>query len=574
MAIEKITEFTPIGKSNTSKLETITEFVPIIPEGEGIPGYIEQVVQNWDKRMKEVNQTTEDYSQGKIKGTTGFAPLDYVIGDFGQSVQVAGKLVGGTAMDTSVVAIGAALDGISWAVPGDIIGDTTKKVLGTSFSWVMDTKLGKEFQEAFDGGTETYSKIKKKYPQSAKTFESVVNLGIMFTPFKAKVGPVQGAPVVAIGPQQMQKIGSKVIFGSSSLALRTGAAKAEATKFTKLEKLLSPKLDNKSVKALGPEGQPLLKESTLLSGPTLKATAPQEEVINHLVKMKGINPAKGATYNKIKIDKNQQKLNFEVGSILKQYSTGPKKIEITPFTVSKNIDDSIEEMLSKQTTLKDDKAVMDLIEKYKISAKEILDRADNTPEGIHKARVEFDDMINNELNAKVLSLEGTGFTSQVAKSIRNGMNNSIDDVIPFTTSVKAKRQLQNYNYRAIDMLAPKIVDEGGKLTSLFQNLNRVNKTRATAASAAVVLGTTMASPALWTTLAGISGVVAVGAAGPFLLKGVLSPATRKAFGVTLREIDKALTITKNNAMLKQLKIDRVFISDLLKEMSSEKEQEQ
>ncbi len=124
------------------------------------------------------------------------------------------------------------------------------------------------------------------------------------------------------------------------------------------------------------------------------------------------------------------------------------------------------------------------------------------------------------------------------------------------------------------MLAPKIVDEGSKLVSVFRNLNRVNKTRASASSAAVILGTTVANPAMLTTLAGISGLVAVGATGPFLLKGLASPQTRKALGVTLREIDKALKISKNNAMLKQLKLDRVFIADLLKTMSSEKEQEQ
>jgi len=570
MAIEKITGFTPIGETGFEKIEG---FVPLIPEGEGIPNYLEQVIQNWDKRVAEVTETAEDYSQGKMEGTTGFKPLDYTLGAFQKNMQVTGKLIGGTAMDTIGVGIGASIDGVSWAIP-DVVEDPIKSALSSSFSWLMDTKAGQKTQEAFNGGAEVYGKLKKKHPQWAKTFESVVNLGVMFTPYKAKIGPVQGAPVVPIGPQQMQTIGSKIIYSTSSAALKTGVAKAEATKFTKLERLLSPKRDTKSVKALGPEGQSLLQEATLFSGPTLRATASQKEVIDHLVKMKDINPAKGPTYNKIIIDKNQIKLNFEVGSILKQYSKGPKKIEITPFTVSKKIDDSIEEMLSKQTTLKDDKAVMNLIEKYKISAKEILDRADNTPEGIHKARVEFDDMINNELNAKVLSLEGTGFTSQVAKAIRNGMNNSIDDVIPFTTSVKAKRQLQNYNYRAIDMLAPKIVDEGSKLVSVFRNLNRVNKTRASASSAAVILGTTVANPAVLTTLAGISGVIALGATGPFLLKGLASPKTRKALGVTLREIDKALKISKNNAMLKQLKLDRVFIADLLKTMSSEKEQEQ
>ena len=570
MAIEKIEGFIPLGET---KLQKIDGFVPAIPEGEGIPNYLEQIIQNWGARKEQGIQTDVDYEAGELSGNTGYKPLDSAIGIIQRNAQITGKVFAGTAMDVIGVGIGAGIDGISWAVPGDIIGDTTKKALSSSFSWVMDSKLGKEFQEAFDGGTETYSKIKKKYPQAAKTFESIVNIGIMFTPYKGKVGPVQGAPIVAIGPQQMQKIGSNIVFGTSSAALRTGANKASAEKFTKVERLLSPPLDKKNVKKLGPDGAPILNAPTLLKGPTIKATASEKEVVDHLVKMKDIKPSKGATYNKIVIDKNQQELNFEVSNLLRQYSKGPNRIEITPFAVTKNIDDSIEEMISKQTTLKGDKEVIDLIEKYKIAVKEILEEADNTPRGIHEARVKFDALINAEVNAKALSAEGIGFTSEVAKAIRNGMNKSIDEVLPFSNSVKSRRALQTYNYRAIDMLAINIPKEGGRLTGVFQNLNRVNKTRATAASAAVVLGTTIASPAIWTTIAGIAGVVTVGAAGPFLIKGVLSPKTRKALGVTLREIDKAIAITKNNSMLKQLKLDRVFISDLLQTMPSEKEQE-
>jgi len=571
MAIEKITGFTPIGETGFEKIEG---FVPLIPEGEGIPNYLEQVIQNWDKRVAQVTETAEDYSQGKMDGTTGFKPLDYTIGAFQKNTQVAGKLIAGTAMDTIGVGIGASIDGVSWAIP-NVVEDPIKSALGSSFSWLMDTKAGQKTQEAFNGGAEVYGKLKKKHPQWAKTFESVVNLGVMFTPYKAKVGPVQGAPVVAIGPQQMQPIGSKIIYGTSSWALKTGAAKKNASNFTKIERLLSPPLDKKNIKKLGPEGQSLIVPSTLLKKPSMRATASETKVIEHLLKLPKIKPGSGASYNKQVIDINQQKLNFEVGSILRQYSTGPKKIEITPFSVKQNIDNEIKEMLAKQITLKGDKAVDDLINKYRNTVENVLSKIDdNTPQSIHKARVAFDDIINTEIGLKALTPEGVGFTSEVAKAIRNGLNKSIDNVIPFTNSVKAKRQLQNYNYRAIDMLAVKIPVEGPKLLSLFQNLNRVNKTRASASSASVLLGIQMASPAMMHTIAGIAGTVTIAATGPLLFKGFTSPKTRKALGVTLREIDKALAITKNNAMLKQLKLDRVMISDWLSLTSSEKKQEQ
>lgn len=572
MSIQKITGFTPIEQSSENQSQKITGFTPIIEGGENTPNYLEQIIQNFDTRMEEGNQTMIDYQTGNLDGRTGFAPLDKTIGRTQRNLQIGGKVVMGTAMDTIGVGIGATADGISWAIP-DVIEEPVKDVLSRSWSWVMGTKKGQEAQEALDGGVETYNKFKEKNPQAAKTFESVVNIGLMLTPYKAKVGPVQGATKEFVGPQQVQNIGSKLMYGASSAALRTGKAKADATKFEKIETLLSPPLDSKNVKKLGPDGAPLLKESTLFRGPTIKATASESQVIDHLVKMNGIKPSKGATYNKIVIDKSQQKLNNEVSKILTQYSKGNNTLEIPIYQVTNNIENSLKATLDKLTTLKGNKQVEELIDKYTKAAKEYLDNNDKTPQGVHKARVEFDRLINAEISAKVLNPESVGLTSTIARSVRDGMNKSVDEVIPFSNSIAARRAAQTNNYKAIDMLAVKIPKEGNRLVSVFQNLNRVNKTRASAASAAVLLGTGVSTPAIWTTIAGVAGAVTLASAGPFLLKGALSPKTRKALGVTLREIDRALAITRNNAMLKQLKLDRVFITDLLQTMPSEKEQE-
>ena len=57
MAIEKITDFTPIEQSSTNKLETINDFVPIMEGGEDTPNYLEQIIQNWDSRKEEGRET-------------------------------------------------------------------------------------------------------------------------------------------------------------------------------------------------------------------------------------------------------------------------------------------------------------------------------------------------------------------------------------------------------------------------------------------------------------------------------------------------------------------------------------
>ena len=171
--------------------------------------------------------------------------------------------------------------------------------------------------------------------------------------------------------------------------------------------------------------------------------------------------------------------------------------------------------------------------------------------------------MKNEVGKKVLTAEATGLNSLVAKEIRNAMNSSIYNVIPLK-SIDVRRKKQNLNYRAIDMLAPKVAKEGAGLFTLFQNLMRVNKARATAASAAVLTGGALyGNPALMWTFAGMGTVVTSAGLATLALKGVMSPKTRRALSTTLRETDKALKITKNSDMRKSLRTSRVLVSDLL-----------
>ena len=546
-----------------------------VPGLEDIPSYLEQVIQNWDVRKEEANQTMIDYQEGNLDGKTGFKPIDSALGSAQRNTQLVGKVLAGTAMDLIGVGIGATIDGISWMIP-DKIEDPIKDSLGSAWDWTMNTEGGQAAQEALDGGVEVYGKWKKENPQFAKTFESVVNVGLMLAPMKvkAKTGPVQGAAVPSIGPPQMQNIGSKWISIGSNKATTSAKASADKDKFGKVERLLSPPLNKKNVKALGPEGEPLLNKPTLFGGPTIKATASEAQVVDHLVKMKDIKPGKGAAINKTVVDKDQQRLNKEVAKILIQYSRGVRAKEIPLIKVSDNIDNAVLETLNKLTTLRGSKQVDELTDKYVKAAKEILERNGKTPEGIHKSRVEFDKLINDEVAANTLSAEGLGLTSQIAKAVRDGINKSIDDVIPITQSIKTRRLEQNLNYRAIDKLAVKIPAEGGQLVSWLQNLNRVNKTRASTASAAVLLGTTVSNPAIWATLAGMAGTVGLVTAGNLLVKGVMSPKTRQALGILLRETDRAIKITRNSEMRKSLKTSRVFVTDLLASMPTEKEQKQ
>ena len=533
-----------VQQSNLGEIVPQTLDVPI-DGAEEIPGYIEQITNNYAKRQQQVQQSIEDHRAGKMDTNTGIGWLDSLAGDAQLKIQGIGKGLAGTAMDVIGVGIGATIDGFSLIIP-DVVEDPIKQQVADSWDWLMNTEGGQEAAEAFAGGVGKYKAWKEDNPQAAKTFEALVNIGIMVTPIKArtKVGPVEGASITK----------------QASRKVRISAAQSEKkARYNAIEKMLAPVVNKENVKQLGAGGESIINPSTLFRGPTLSATTAEREVIEHLVNMKQIKTWRSPSRAKLEVDKYQIKLNDEIGKILQQHSD----IKIPIQSVEGKMKYNLAQALEGLPTLKSNKQILKTVEDYVASAQAILKKHPNTPQGVHNARIEFDLFMKNEVGKKVLTAEATGLNSLVAKEIRNAMNSSIDKVIPLK-SIFVRRKKQNLNYRAIDMLAPKVAKEGAGLFTLFQNLMRVNKARATAASAAVLTGGALyGNPALMWTLAGMGTVVTSVGLTNLAIKGTLSPKTRRALATTLRETDKAIKITKNSDMRKSLKTSRVLVSDLL-----------
>jgi len=533
-----------VQQSNLGEIVPQTLDIPI-DGAEDIPGYIEQITNNYAKRQQQVQQSIEDHRAGKMDTNTGIGWLDSLAGDAQLKIQGIGKGLAGTAMDVIGVGIGATIDGFSLIIP-DVVEDPIKQQVADSWDWLMNTEAGQDAAEAFSGGVGKYKAWKEDNPQAAKTFEALVNIGIMVTPIKAraKVGPVEGASITK----------------QASRKVRISAAQSEKkARYDAFEKMLAPTVTKENVKQLGAGGESIINPSTLFRGPTLNATTAEREVIEHLVNMKQIKTWRSPSRAKLQVDKYQIKLNDEIGKILQQHSD----IKIPIQSVEGKMKYNLAQALEGLPTLKSNKQILKTVEDYVASAQAILKKHPNTPQGVHNARIEFDLFMKNEVGKKVLTAEATGLNSLVAKEIRNAMNSSIDKVIPLK-SIFVRRKKQNLNYRAIDMLAPKVAKEGAGLFTLFQNLMRVNKARATAASAAVLTGGALyGNPALMWTLAGMGTVVTSIGLTNLAIKGVMSPKTRRALATTLRETDKAIKITKNSDMRKSLKTSRVLVSDLL-----------
>mgnify|MGYP000029342766 CR=1 FL=1 len=557
--------FTEIKRENNNIVNTGGQsgFVEIdIPriaaEGsEDIPGYLDQIVQNFGKRMKNQEKLTKSWKAGEMDSNTGLklgpfseeGSLDDMLGDFSYNAQSAMKTGSGTVLDVVGVGVGAVIDGIQVTMP--VTSEAIKDVVSYSWDWTMNTEGGQEAQKAFAGTEVVYKKWKKENPNLASLFEGVVNTFMVFGPvrFKNKVGPVEGSKLSSI-------VSDKVI--------SSGVKSQAKEKRIILERMLAPKVTENKVLA----GNQAV-DSSALSGPKLQFTIPQNEVLDYLVTLKGVNPKKGPTNTNIAINKSQIKLVDEISKILTQHKDLKIPIKSTEGKINYNISQAMEGFPS----LKSNASINNSINLYKQEAKKILLKHKSNPQGVHNARIEFDRFMKNELNSGVLSQEAKGLNSTLAKAIRNGMNSSIDDVLPSTFSIASRRKQQNLNYRAIELLAPKIANQGADLAHFFQNITRVNKSRATAASAGVLMGSAV-TPYLGYTVMGIGTAVSIAALTNILVRGAVSGEARVALGVILREADKAIKNTVNYEMKKSLLSGKALVVDLLNNSESEKKQEQ
>ena len=541
-----------VQQSNLGEIVPQTLDVPM-DGAEDIPSYLDQVVQNFGKRINEQKDITGDWRKGELDTNTGWEAFDDWAGDWIHNIQSFGKTGAGTVFDLIGVGIGATIDGISLAVP-DAVEEPIKQQVADSWDWLMNTEGGQEAAEAFSGGVGKYKAWKEDNPQAARTFESLVNVALVFAPVKvrAKVGPVQGPSIVTKGP--------------SEKLISSGLKSESKTRYSAFERMLAPKITTDTSKNLGAGGESLIRPNTLLQGPKLGATTSEREVLEYLTNLRvkpngkyAINPNQSVSRAKVVVDKSQIKLNDEIGKILTQHSD----VVIPLKSVEGKMKFNLAQALEGFPTVKSNTQILKTVEDYVSAANAILKRNGNTPLGIHKSRIEFDALMKAEVSSGILEGSATGLNSLVAQNIRKAMNDSIDKVIP-SRAVEIRRKQQNLNYRAIEMIAAKLPEEGARLASFFQNILRVNKSRATMASAVVLTGGSLYGSKI---LAGVAlslgTIVSFAGLSALLAKGALSPKTRKALGVILREGDKAIQTTVNGEMKKHLLAGKVLVSDLL-----------
>jgi hypothetical protein len=503
------------------------------PPADSDPTFIDGVGEAWDRRKEEIIESREDYATGEI----GFG--EGAVQTAGQYAGFAGDVIGEGIVHTFQT-IG---DGLEYAFPEEYEGaaDSIKSVT----NWVMQSEAGQAASEAFGKGYTSYQKWKKANPQDAKTYESVVNVAILFTPYKTKVN---ANPVPSFG--------RKAHVGTGLQAKAT--AQAGKTRAHKVQDMLFPeKLDNDMIMRT--------KQTGWNKRTYVNPNAAEKEMIDNVAKIKGIKYHRGDQYN-LNIIRDE---NIKIAETLKS-SLKDSNISIPNGFVFKSIDDDIAGLLKNNISITKDKDIMDFLEGYVATAKRLVAERPQTPAGLLDARKAFDAQLRIEGKDLAFNAGRESAQKTAINTLRRTINKSIHDSVP-DKGVRASLAEQSSLWRATDMMKPKAIgDAQDTLGRVWQNLSRTLELKMGANRAFAVIGGISAVSASYAVMPYVGAGASLIGAGVLVKNGMNSPATKMALGKILVLIDKATKRSVNGDMIKQLKADRILIQDLF-EMPVEKE---
>ena len=199
---------------------------------------------------------------------------------------------------------------------------------------------------------------------------------------------------------------------------------------------------------------------------------------------------------------------------------------------------------------------------------EIVKKHPNTPAGLLAARREFDEVLRNQL-PKTFDANAYNIFSTTTQSVRGSINSLINESVP-KAFVKKRLKEQHNLFSAIDMLAPKAAkDISSGFGRLYQDVGRVIGMKMDLNRAVAVVAGASAFGVSGPLFLGFTGGLALG--GTVTGLGILanSPHMKKALGTILKYTNEAIQTSTNPKMLKELRVHRAFVQDLLQSFPTE-----
>lgn len=513
----------------------------------------ENVSQSLETRRQELAppekkgfvERTEQRLEGR-KAEVGKSALDLIQGDIGPSqaaIQIIGKGVAGSALDIVGEGITSAGRGLSFIIP-DSIEEPAKQAIVKGWKILTETDLGKAAGEALKGGVEQWNEFKQENPQTAKTIESSVNIGLILAPAKTKA---HAKPtVLAKTSKKIGKVTAKQISAKRSQFVGE-LIRPKSTPAIRLEETARTK----------EIGRGLFKRSVVELSPR------QKEIMTEVKRIKGVSKKNTVQGNLNVVNNANVNLNKKLAR-----DVGKSRATITFDEARQAIDDAVTELIESNpliTGIPEKTA-----RKFADSAIEIISKQPSTPLGILKARKQFDKLIRRQ-KGQAFDPKFENITSVTTRKIRNAMNDLVDSSVN-TTAVKKELKKSSLLFDAIDNIGPKAADEANfAIGRAVQNMAKVLPFRSKfvqEAGTIVGLGIVGASSTFAPVFAGgLAATVATVTGGRLLL----GPGMKKSLGKIIKGLDRAIFTSKSPSMIKQLRLDRALIVELIKNAEEEKE---
>ncbi len=503
-------------------------------------GFIDNVTNALQERVKGADQSLGNISNqfGEDKSL-----FDSALAVSRIPTRLGGAVAGGVG---DVIGEGLASAGRTIA---DNTPDSIKDPIKKGFNTLMSTDVGKLAQEAVSDGLGAYQNFRKSNPQVAKDLEDVFNIGLLFAPTKVKAK----LPPITAAVDKTSKLAQSVLKGASK-SLDKSANKKRMDFLLDLATQKDTKLQREA-----------LTKRTELSGilktKVVKPSKIEITVAKELRKIKNLSPFKSNQANLNIISKEANK----IGDIRRAQLS--KRRTFIPDAGSK-IDEAIEKIINENPIIVGDasKVAASLGEQ----AKKIISKNGSTLSGIDKSRVEFDQLVKSQKPNTFNPTASDNAFSFAVKGIRNSMNKMIDDNTSIATQRIRKRH-SNLLKAKEKLLTRAEKDANNLIIRSFQTAARLlpgDSKLVREIGLFTGLSAIAASSQIFPTIAAIGGVGLVGVGATKL---ITSPTTKRGIAALLRANKKALKISTNKEMLKQLRLDQRALIELLDNSETEED---
>ena len=496
-------------------------------------------------RREEVTDTIEAFvdQEGQYIDIFGRSQGQTTVSQF--VTQLAGKAIAAPVLDATADVVVAGASGAYMMLPEELRGEA-EEYAGAAFNWVMESPVAEEALYYAQQGAEAYSGWKERNPNSARTLESIVNVGALLTP------PIRPKPGVPSAPGSIPENVPLLVRGSHVF---DNSARESNRKF--VTEIMRP--DKADVSP---------SQVTQSSAGTQRANldAWQRETVEELLDLP-MKPRETALVNWKIVQSKVDELNTGLLDDLADVS-------VDPDMVRRFVNNNIDEAVTGNVFISGNPAFQKIMTQVADKAQELFAASDGTAAGLLRARQQLDRWVKDQKgDRKAFNSPELTPLNEAVKVVRNALNESIEASAP-ATNVRGRLRQQSQLLGAMDNLADLTAAEAaGVVGRVMQGLKsgtglHVSATpigvAATAGLGASILGSG------W--IPYVAAPLALAAAGTLAYRGVMAPSTSRMLASMLRGLNTTIETVKDPIIRNMHIADRAVIIELLQNTEVGKEE--